>query len=93
MNRPGHRPGKKGHRVLERLALGPATFRELLAAAEIQPKTAESRRFWRLLDAMAADGLIELTGFYRLTDKGVAALAHLDAGHVVPISDPARSAA
>lgn len=83
---PGHRPGRKGHRILRRLAESRAPFHELQEAAHVEPLSAEGRRFYRMLDAMRRDGLITMgrpNSTYAITDTGRDALRRLNAGERV----------
>lgn len=83
---PGHRPGRKGHRVLRRLAEGRANTFELMEAAGVRDESADGRRFGWMLSAMRRDGLIgsgKPVGLHHITAEGRETLAKLDAGQTV----------
>lgn len=93
IDKPGHRPGRKSHRVLARLAQGRATIKGLQDAAGVDLGTADGRRFSFLIDSMRHEHLIgsgRPKGMYHITAEGRDVLRRLDAGEVVAMS-PAPS--
>lgn len=91
---PGHRPGRKGHRILRMLTEGRADWRHIMAEVGVRPDTTDQRRFQRLLASMCAAELIGAGrpgGLYFITAAGRAALAQLDSGQNVITETPATS--
>lgn len=86
MAEPGHRPGRKGHLALARLATGPACCAELRDAANAHGRRARDK-LWQLIRSMLRDGLIERdAGFYSITPAGLDALERLRQGVAVVTS-------
>lgn len=86
MAEPGHRPHRKGHRILERLAVSPAPLAELRRACGVSG--AASKKLWRLAGSMVEHGLIEsLHGVYEITYQGRCALEQLRAGESVIVGE------
>lgn len=77
----------KSHRILARLAHGPATLAELREAT--RTKGAVARKVFFLVGAMMRDGLIHREGSdYTITPDGLDALAELSAGHDFTVAEP-----
>lgn len=77
----------KAHRVLARLAHGPATLAELREAT--RTNGAVARKVFFLVGAMMRDGLIHREGSdYTITPDGLGALAELSAGHDFTVAVP-----
>lgn len=93
IDRPGHRPGRTGHLILQRLAAGRTRLEELQDALGVCPASRDGQRLRHLILAMRRDWLIgsgRPNGMLHITDQGRCALRRLDAGEVVEIA-PAPS--
>jgi hypothetical protein len=84
-------PGGKGHRMLERLAQGPAADAELRRAAVPKGDRRLLARMHHVILALTADGLAVRAepGAYVLTLPGADALACLRVGHAATFGHPA----
>jgi hypothetical protein len=96
---PGHRPRKKGHRILRALADAPERLGEceLQVACDVRSSAQQARKFSYILRAMCRQRLIGCgwsnevrANLYFITDAGRDALARLDRGEIVDGDESAQ---